>query len=139
MRRKKTAVPKPPEHLDDEGRKKWGEVFAILDGRGDDIDAGILDALACYASAWSQWVQAEGQVKALGMVVKSAAGFATECPYLTVARKAQTELRKWGDVLQITPKSKAKGTARTANTAGRGKGPAALDSMHHELKGLRLA
>jgi P27 family predicted phage terminase small subunit len=106
-------VSNAPKHLDDEARRKWAEVFAILQSRGEPLDAGTLDALSCYCSAWSQWLMAEAQVKALGLVVKSPAGFAQENPYLSVARKAQTELRRWGDVLKLTPKSK-KGT-RSAN------------------------
>jgi P27 family predicted phage terminase small subunit len=115
MSRKKK--PTPPEHLDEQGRRKWAEVSAILDGRGDILDAGTLDALACYASAWSQWLTAEAQVKTLGLVVKSPAGFAQENPFLSVARKAQTELRRWGDVLRLTPK--AKGTRSTNASTGK--------------------
>lgn len=118
--------PKPPEHLDDEARRKWAEVLAILDGRGEALDAGTLDAIACYASAWSQWVQAAAQVKTLGMVVKSPAGFAQENPFLSVARKAQTELRRWGDVLKVTPKSKTKGT--TGGPKTRATAPAKTDA-----------
>ena len=99
-----------PKHLDDEGRRKRGEVFAILQGRGEPLTPAPSNALTLYASAWSQWLAADAQVKLLGLVVKSPAGFAQENPYLSVARKAQTELRRWGDVLRLTPKSKAKGT-----------------------------
>ena len=73
--------PEPPEHLDDEARRKWAEAPAILDGRGEALDAGTLDPIARHASAWSQWVQAAAQVKTLGMVVKSPAGFAQENPF----------------------------------------------------------
>ena len=58
----------PPEM----GRRFW----RTLDGRGEHLDAGTLDVLACYCSAWSQWLAAEAQVKTLGLVVKSPAGFA---------------------------------------------------------------
>ena len=59
----------PPEHLDGLARQKWGEVLEILDGRGDTLDAGTLDALSCYAVAWSQWTSAQAQVQQLGTVV----------------------------------------------------------------------
>jgi P27 family predicted phage terminase small subunit len=107
MRRKPT-LPRPPEHVDAAGQHKWDEVLDILLDRGDILDAGILDGLACYCSAWSQWLAAEAQVKTLGLIVKSPAGFAQENPFLSVARKAQTELRRWGDVLRLTPKAKGK-------------------------------
>jgi phage terminase small subunit len=75
-------------------------------------------------------LSAEAKVKELGLVCKSAAGFAQENPFLSVARKAQTELRRWGDVLKITPKSK-KGT-RSPSTAK----PAA--NTPNPLKNLRV-
>ena len=101
----------PPEHLDGLARQKWGEVLEILDGRGDTLDAGTLDALSCYAVAWSQWTSAQAQVQQLGTVVKSPAGFAVESPYLAVARKAQAELRRWGAELKLTPRSRGKADA----------------------------
>ena len=123
-------TPRPPAHLDAVAAEKWRQVYAIIVKRGDDLDAGVLDALACYCSAWSQWLSAEAKVKELGLVCKSAAGFAQENPFLSVARKAQTELRRWGDVLKITPKSK-KGT-RSPSTAK----PAA--NTPNPLKNLRV-
>ena len=91
----------PPQHLDDCARMKWGEVLEILDGRGDVLDAGTLDAVACYCQAWSRWTAAEQQVNALGAVVKSAAGFAVPNPYIAIAAAAQRQMRQWGDVLGL--------------------------------------
>jgi P27 family predicted phage terminase small subunit len=103
-----------PDYLDAQARGKWAGVYGILQARGE-IDTGTLDALACYCAAWGQWRAADEKVTELGLVVKSPAGFAQENPYLAVARKAQTELRRWGDVLKITPKSK-KGAASNRPT-----------------------
>ncbi len=99
-----------PEHLDKPAHMKWGEVYPLLAARGD-MDQGTADALSAYCSAWSQWVQAEAQVKVLGLVVKSPAGFATENPFLTVARTAQVAMRQWLTELRLTPKAKGKGEA----------------------------
>ncbi len=91
----------PPAHLDEQAKAKWGEATAALDGRGDTLDAGTLDALACYCQAWSRWTAAEQQVNALGAVVKSAAGFAVPNPYIAIAAAAQRQMRQWGDVLGL--------------------------------------
>jgi phage terminase small subunit len=61
-----------PEHLDDQAKRKWGELAPTL----DTTQPGVADALACYCQAWSRWTAAEAQVNALGAVVKSPAGFA---------------------------------------------------------------
>ena len=100
MKRKPPAPQfSPPAHLDDEARRKWAEVLPVLETRGD-IDQGTADALAAYCVAWSQWTAAEAQVQTLGLVVKSAGGFAQENPYLGIARKAQVAMRQWLDKLR---------------------------------------
>ena len=105
---RKTAAPQAPAHLDDEGRRKWGEVLAILDDRGDTLDAGTLDAAAAYSLAWSRWTAAEQQVNTLGAVVKSPAGFAVPNPYIAIAAAAQRQMRQWGSELKLTPKGRGR-------------------------------
>jgi P27 family predicted phage terminase small subunit len=104
--RQAAAVPiPPPTSLDAVAAGKWREVVLILQARGD-VGQGDLDALAAYCVAWSQWTTAQAQVATLGMVVKTPAGFASENPYLGIARKAQIALRQWGGELKLTPKSR---------------------------------
>jgi P27 family predicted phage terminase small subunit len=97
----------PPVHLAPEARIKWVEILPILEARGE-IEQGSLDALVLYCTAWSQWGEAEEKVKDLGTVVKSPAGFPVENPYSVIARKAQTEFRRWAAELKLTPKSAGK-------------------------------
>jgi len=102
----------PPEILDAAARDKWAEVLPILQSRGD-VDQGALDALAAYCAAWSQWRGAQEKVNELGLVVKSPTGFPQENPYAVIARKAQCELRRWADVLGLTPAARKRiGIAR---------------------------
>ena len=109
--RQADAVPiPPPASLDEPAAAKWVEVLPILQAR-EDVSQGDLDALALYCSAWSQWTAAQAQVATLGMVVKSAAGFAQENPYLGIARKAQVALRQWAAELKLTPKSRKQADA----------------------------
>ena len=108
---KKAAQPiqhePPPECLDAEARAKWAEILPILEARGE-IDRGALDALTLYCRAWGLWREAEEKVRELGPIVKSPSGFPVENPYLTVARKAQSELRRWAGELKLTPRSSDK-------------------------------
>ena len=94
---------KPPEHLTPAAAEKWAELLPILEARGP-LDAPTLDALSCYVSAWARLAEAEAQIKALGAVVRSPAGFAVQNPYLNVAAAAQRQLRQWGDVLGLIGK-----------------------------------
>jgi len=90
-----------PQHLDEQARAKWAEVLPILQSRGN-VAQGTLDALAAYCQAWSRWTAAEQQVTALGLVVKSPAGFAVENPYFGIAKKALIEMHRWGKELGLT-------------------------------------
>lgn len=103
-----TTGRQPPEHLDDQAAAKWAEVVAILEDRGDALDAGTLDAATAYASAYSRWRAAEKKVQELGAVVKSPAGFAVENPYVGIARKAEIAMRQWAGELRLTPKTRGK-------------------------------
>ena len=96
---------KPPEHLDPAAVAKWREVYPTLESRGD-TDPGSLHALERYCVAASQTAEADAKVRELGLVIKSAAGFAVENPYLAVARKAQATMRQWGSELKLTPRSR---------------------------------
>jgi P27 family predicted phage terminase small subunit len=126
---RKTTAPHPPEHLDDEARRKWAEVYPILESRGD-LDAVILDGLTAYCTAWSQWKAATVKVDELGSVIKSAGGFAIVSPFVTVAAQAERRLRQWAGELKLTPKSKAKGTrAANPSTAKAGKTTNPLEKL----------
>jgi P27 family predicted phage terminase small subunit len=107
---------KAPAHLDDQAQAKWAEVHAILEARGEPLDAGTLDALTSYASSWSQWLSASEQVKAIGLICKSPNGFPVENLYVGVARKAQVAVRQWAAELLLTPRGR-KGTARAKPAA----------------------
>jgi P27 family predicted phage terminase small subunit len=112
--------PTPPEHLDEAGRQKWAEVYAILNKRGDTLDTGTLDALSAYASAWPRWTAAEAKVSELGAVIRSAAGFACISPFVGVAKDAQRQMRQWGDVLQLHRQARRAKAAKPAEAEGQG-------------------
>jgi len=96
---KAPKAPQAPEHLDDEARRKWAELWPIVSQR-EKIDEGTLDALGAYCLAYSRWTEAEAKVNELGRVIKSAAGFAVVNPYLAVAAQAQRQMRQWATELR---------------------------------------
>ncbi len=97
----------PPDHLDETARAKWAELAPTLDM----TKPGTADALAAYCVAYSRWTAAEAKVSELGSVIKSAAGFAIQSPYVAIAAAAQRQMRQWATELKITPKSRGKVTS----------------------------
>ncbi len=71
-----------PEHLDEQAVAKWAELAPTLDA----TQPGTADALAAYCVAYSRWTAAEAKVSELGAVIKSAAGFAVQSPYVAHGR-----------------------------------------------------
>jgi P27 family predicted phage terminase small subunit len=96
-----TRKPRPPQHLDGQAKAKWRELAPTLDV----TLPGVADALGAYCVAYSRWTQAEAQVAALGLVVKSPAGFPVENPYLGIVKRAMVEMHRWGKELGIVSRS----------------------------------
>ncbi|MCG2684059.1 MAG: P27 family phage terminase small subunit [Planctomycetales bacterium] len=93
-------LPAPPKHLDKLARQKWREVAAIILQNGQWTPA-VADAAAAYAVTWSRWAAAESEVGKLGAVIKSPSGFPIQNPYLSIAVKAQADLRRWAKILAV--------------------------------------
>jgi phage terminase small subunit len=89
-----------PQHLDPVAAAKWQEVIELLQNRGDELDSGVLDSVACYAAAWSRLVEAETKLRELGTVIRTAAG-AGVSPYAAVQKDAARQLRQFGQALRL--------------------------------------
>ena len=86
-------LPRAPQHLDAEGKKKWREIISEIDGTDDQ---GTLDTLSLYCVAWARWKAAEAKVAELGTVIKSPSGFPIQNPYLSISNKAFDQVMKAG-------------------------------------------
>lgn len=82
--------PKPPAHLDTAARRKWRELLPVL----GDHEPATLDALACYAVAFSRWTVAEASITTEGTIIDG-----RENPHLAIVRRSMVELHRWGKVL----------------------------------------
>ncbi len=110
---------KPPDHLGTAAVAKWAEIVPTL----GTTDPGTADALAAYCVAYSRWVEAERQVAALGLVVKSPAGFPVDNPYLGIGKRALIEMHRWGKELGIVTHTAKTQTTTPAKMATRRNAP----------------
>jgi P27 family predicted phage terminase small subunit len=100
-------LPSCPPHLDEEAKKEWRRVSRLL------LNLGLLTkidraALAAYCVCWSRWVEAEGQLKEQGLMVKSPNGFDQVNPYLSVANKALEQMRGFASEFGLTPATRSR-------------------------------
>ncbi len=100
-------IPEIPEHLGEEARREWERISTDL------ADVGLLTridraALAAYCQAWARWVEAEGQLKKFGVIVKSPNGYPMQSPLLAIANKALEQMRKFLTEFGMTPASRTR-------------------------------
>lgn len=100
-------LPSPPDHLTEAEKAEWRRIGKHL------LEAGLLtkldlDVLEAYCRAYVRWVEAEGQVRKYGTVIKSPNGYPIQSPYLAIANKAMEQMRSLMGELGLTPASRAR-------------------------------
>ena len=95
--------PDPPTHLDDAARAKWLELLPAL----PDEQPATLDVFATYCAAWSRMMQAEQQIRSVGVVRKGMSGTKLS-PWYAVLQAERRAVRQLANELRLTPKARAR-------------------------------
>lgn len=118
-------MPSVPEHLSDVAKVEWGRIANELH------EVGLLTrvdraALAAYCQAYSDWVEAEEQLRRFGKVVKSpvkqtvrqtrsgevitetSGGYPMQSPFLPIRNKALELMHKFLIEFGMTPSSRSR-------------------------------
>ena len=101
------SVPRPPSFLMPLAKKHWKTL-------GEDLrQAGLLtkvdlDAFAACCNAYATWVDAMGQLKKHGMLVKSPNGYPMPSPYIGIAEKALNRMLQYQKEFGLTPAARAR-------------------------------
>jgi P27 family predicted phage terminase small subunit len=102
-----SGIPDPPEHLTPEAREHWDEVreplakiglLTVIDG----------EALAGYCESRALWVAAKKKLAEQGITVSSPNGYEIPSPSLSIAMRAQKEMRAWLAEFGMTPSSRSR-------------------------------
>lgn len=109
-------IPSCPKTLTGEARKEWRRVTRELAALGlvTTIDRAVL---ALYCQAWGRWVDAEAQLAKLGperWTFTTENGFEGQTPWLGIANKAASEVRKLAAEFGMTPSSRSRVTVTKA-------------------------
>lgn len=122
-----SALPTVPEHLSDEAKVEWGRLAHELH------ELGLMSrlnraALAGYCQAYADWVEAEGQLRRFGKVIKSptktvtrrakdgsevtetSGGYPMQSPFLAIRNKALELMHKFAVEFGMTPSSMSRVT-----------------------------
>ena len=95
------GMPTCPNYLDGVAKKKWREIIKVL-GNSGLLTKADADAIAVYCTWFARWRDAETKLAKSGAVISGPSGF-YQNPYLAIASRAVSEMRKLGKVLGLDP------------------------------------
>lgn len=104
------GMPECPPHLDAAAKVEWKRISVQL------MAVGLLTkvdraALAAYCQTYSRWAEAEGMIKAHGILVKGMGGFPLPNPALRIADRAMDQMLKFLTEFGMSPSSRSRVTA----------------------------
>lgn len=102
--------PQCPEGFEGEARAEWDRICDELDQMGL-LTTADRTVLALYCESWALWRKAKRQVKAEGELIVSSKGGMMHNPWLSVANKAQDQVRQLMSEIGLTAAARAKMTA----------------------------
>ncbi len=110
-----TAMPEPPDHLNDLARAEWERVAHGLHALRllETVDRA---ALAAYCVAYARWVQAERAIAEMakrdlltgGLMIKTSNGNAIQNPLVGTANKAASDVVRYAAEFGMTPSARVR-------------------------------
>jgi P27 family predicted phage terminase small subunit len=99
--------PEPPEHLDPVAAEEFRRIVGVLDSL-EVLSKTDADAVALYASLYSQWVEAKAALRVEGAVYTTSAGVMRESPWATICNRCVVQMAKLLDTFGMTPKARTR-------------------------------
>lgn len=100
-------IPSPPKHLNSVAKKEWKKQAKSLHPLGllTKID---LTAFAAYCTTYAVWLDAQEKLEKTGLLIKAPSGYPVQSPYVSIANKTMSEMRKWLIEFGMTPSSRVR-------------------------------
>lgn len=114
---KKTEKNKPkpcPKWLSDAAKKEWRRIAKIFAEEKEFTDKD-LKALEAYCTNYAKWQKCEQIIDEKGYSMEVGDnGYEQQRPEVSIANKAQTEMRAWAKELGLTPAARQRMKAESA-------------------------
>lgn len=128
---KKTEKNKPkscPKWLSAAAKKEWRRIAKIFAEEEKEFTDKDLKALEAYCTNYAKWQKCEQIIDEKGYSMEVGDnGYEQQRPEVSIANKAQTEMRAWAKELGLTPAARQRMKAESAQ--GDGDIDAELDGM----------
>ncbi|MGL5152800.1 MAG: phage terminase small subunit P27 family [Clostridium sp.] len=100
---------KPPAWLDELATEEFKRIEKLLRDEDKDFTSKDIKALEAYAMNYSRWQRAECILLKLGMTMQvNEEGYEQQRAEVSIANKAQQEMRAWAKELGLTPSARAR-------------------------------
>lgn len=97
-----------PSWLDAEAKKEWKRILKLLEEEKKDFTKKDLKALEGYTVSYSRWKKCENIIDEKGFTFVTPNGYEQQRPEVSIANKAQQEMRSWMKELGLTEASRAR-------------------------------
>lgn len=128
---KKTEKNKPkhcPKWLSDAAKKEWRRIAKIFAEEEKEFTDKDLKALEAYCTNYAKWQKCEQIIDEKGYSMEVGDnGYEQQRPEVSIANKAQTEMRAWAKELGLTPAARQR--MKAESTQGESGIDAELDGM----------
>lgn len=128
---KKTEKNKPkpcPKWLSDAAKKEWRRIAKIFAEEEKEFTDKDLKALEAYCTNYAKWQKCEQIIDEKGYSMEVGDnGYKQQRPEVSIANKAQTEMRAWAKELGLTPAARQR--MKAESTQGESGIDAELDGM----------
>lgn len=115
---KKTEKNKPkpcPKWLSDAAKKEWRRIAKIFAEEEKEFTDKDLKALEAYCTNYAKWQKCEQIIDGKGYSMEVGDnGYEQQRPEVSIANKAQTEMRAWAKELGLTPAARQRMKAESA-------------------------
>lgn len=101
------ATPRPPNKIAPPARRIWRVLAPELTRLGL-LTALDLNTFAGYCALVARWLEAEKEIRKLGLVVKSPSGYPIQNPYLSIANRALKQSNEIGAHLGLSPAARSR-------------------------------
>ncbi len=115
-----------PSWMPKEAKKEWRRVVKLLQSEGKEFTQKDVKAMEAYCTNYAKWKQCETVLAETGMTMSVGEnGYIQQRPEVSIANKAQQEMRAWAKELGLTPASRQ-----------RMKQPVSAEGLDLELEGM---
>lgn len=97
-----------PCWLDVEAKKEWKRILKLLEAEKKEFTEKDLKALEGYVVSYSKWKKCEQIIDDKGFTFTTPNGYEQQRPEVSIANKAQQEMRSWMKELGLTEASRAR-------------------------------